>query len=183
MYVTGINPTSVKTSTEGPEFKLGTLGAVVNQNTIYTAPMGDTGSTAGSAVGPKIYMYVQADAGGITGDGYVVVVNPATFVADMIDTTNSAPGAGAGFHVGVGRAAVAASGYGWVQVYGPGVVRVAASAALGTLLNSTGTAGQIDDDATAGAEIVDGIVLTTANGGSAGTAAGVMNWPKVGRTL
>ena len=56
-------------------------------------------------------------------------------------------------------------------------------AAAYTLINSTGTAGQLDDDATAGAEVIDGIALDAAVGGAAATAAGFINWPKVGRTL
>lgn len=162
MYVMGIDPTA---NDETPKFSLGQLGAQV------------------TSAGTKVFMYCQADASGITGDGYVCVIDGSSFSADMIDTTNSAPDAGQGKPVGVARAAVTASYYCWLQVYGPGVVRVAASANDYDELNSTATAGQLDDDATAGAEVVDGIVLDTANGGAAATAAGWLNWPKVGRTL
>lgn len=162
MYVTGIDPTTTSTSAQ---FGLGQLGANVTN------------------AGVKVYMYVQADSSGITGDGYVAVVDGSSFQASMATTTTTAPGAGAGKSCGVARAAFAASAYGWVQVYGAGTVSVSASCAAYTLINSTATAGQLDDDATAGSEVINGIVLDTANGGSAGTAAGWINWPDVGRTL
>lgn len=164
MYVMGIDPTKVRTNTEGPEFGLGQLGANV-----------------GSA-GTKAYIYVKA-SGAITDDGYVCDIDSSAFTAAMSSTTTTAPGTGAGKQVGVARAAIADTGYGWLQVYGAGTIRVAASCAAYTLLNSTGTAGQIDDDATASSEIIDGIVLDVAAGGAAATVAGVMNWPSVGRTL
>lgn len=125
------------------------------------------------------YVYVRADAGGITGAGYVVLINES-FTADMIDLTNSATAFGD--RVGVARVAFAANEYGWVQVKGIADIRVAASAAANAQLNTTSTAGQLDDDATAGSEDVTGLVLTTANGGSAGTAPGRLNWPDVGAT-
>lgn len=129
----------------------------------------------------KEWIYVQADAGGVTGAGYVVLVDEA-YAADMIDTTNSATAFGQ--LVGVSPIAVAASGYFWAQIGGVASVRVNALAAANVALNTTATAGQIDDDATGGAEVVDNIVLTTANGGAAGTAAGlIVNAPKVGVTL
>ena len=126
------------------------------------------------------WVYVQADAGGITGAGYVVLIDEG-YAADMIDTTNSASGRNQ--MVGVASAAFSASQYGWVQVRGTCDIRVAASAAANTVLNTTATAGQLDDDATTGAEVIDNLTLTTANGGSAGTAEGVLTGPVVGATL
>lgn len=126
------------------------------------------------------WIYVQADASGITGAGYCVLVDEA-FAADMIETTNSATGFGQ--FVGVAPAAFTASYYGYVQISGVAVVRVSASAAANVALNTTATAGQLDDDATTGAEVVSGIALTTANGGSAATAACVINNATVGATL
>lgn len=164
MYLIGIKADDVRTNAEGPAFAVGSLGA----NT--------------TSEGPKIYMYVKA-SGAITGDGYVVNIDGSNFTAAQATTTTTAPGAGQGKMVGVARAAIADTGYGWVQVFGAGVVRVAASAAAYTNLNSTATAGQIDDDGTAGAEVIDGIVLDVANGGAAGTVTAWLNWPKVGRTI
>lgn len=161
MYLIGIDPTVTSTT---PTYGLGDIGA----NT--------------TAAGTKIYMYVRA-SGAITGAGYVVDIDGSAFTAVMSTTTTTAPGAGQGKAVGVAPLAFAASDYGWVQVYGPCVIRVAASCAAYTQLNSTATAGQIDDDASAGAEVINGAALDVANGGAAGTAAGWINWPTVGRTL
>ena len=164
-YVVGIMADRVRTSAEGPEFRLGTRGMNA------------------TSAGVKEYVYVQDSGSGITGDGYIALVDGGNWTAVMATTTTSAPGAGAGKLAGAARAAIAASGYGWLQVFGAGTVRVSASCALGTIVNTTATAGQLDDDATAGSEVVDGIMLTTANGGAAATAAGFFNYPKVGRTL
>ena len=152
-------------------------GAKVTQT--HTSPEFEVGTRHEDENG-KEYVYVQADAGGATGAGYVVLVDES-YAADMIDTTNSATGFGQ--IAGVATAAVAASEYCWVQIFGPADIRVAASCAANTAINTTGTAGQLDDDASVGAEVIDGITLTTANGGSAGTAAGFLTYPRVGATL
>lgn len=165
MYIFGIDPTKVRTSSEGAEFDPGQIGFNTTSD------------------GSKGYIYVQDSGSGITGDGYVALVDGAAFTAVMASTTTSAPGTGAGKMAGIARAAIAASGFGWLQIFGAGTVQVSASAAAYTLINTTATAGQLDDDAGAGSEVMDGIVLNTANGGSAGTAAGFINWPRVGRTL
>jgi hypothetical protein len=165
MYIAGIIADRVRTSAEGPEVAVGTIGW--NQ----------------TSAGPKGYIYVRDSGSAITGDGYVALVDGSAFTAVMASTTTSAPGTGAGMLAGVARAAIAASGYGWLQIFGAGVVRTSASCAAYTIINTTATAGQLDDDATAGAEVIDGIVLDTATGGAAATTAGFINWPKVGRTL
>ena len=126
------------------------------------------------------WMYVQADSAGVTGAGYVVLIDE-DYAADMIETTNSATGFGQ--FVGVAAVAFTASYYGWVQISGVASIRVAASAAANVALNTTATAGVLDDDATVGAEVVNGAVLTTADGGSGSAAAGVLNGANVGATL
>lgn len=165
MYISGIIPDRVKTSSEGPEFALGTIGF----NT--------------TSSGPKGYIYVQDSGSGITGAGYVALVDGSAFTAVMATTTTTAPGTGAGMLAGTALAAIAASGYGWLQIYGAGTAYVNAACAKFTVLNATATAGEIDDDATAGAEVIDGIVLTATAGGSAAATACFHDWPKVGRTL
>lgn len=136
-----------------------------------------------TTAGIKEYIYVKDSGSGITGDGYVCDIDVSAFTAVMSTTTTTAPGTGAGKPVGVARAVWTASYYGWLQIYGAGVIRVAASCAAYTLINSTATAGQLDDDATAGAEVINGIVLDVANGGAAATTAGFLYYPTVGRTL
>ncbi|MCQ4051563.1 hypothetical protein FK514_25070, partial [Klebsiella pneumoniae] len=141
-YVIGIYPSETWASTDIPPFRPGQRGK------------DDDGNE---------YLFVRADSGGVT-QYYAAVVTSTAFVVDMIDTTNSAPGAQAGGIVCVPQVAIAASGYGWGLICGVGSVRTAASAAKGTLLNTTATAGQLDDDATAGAEVINGIALTAATG-------------------
>ncbi len=160
-YIIGITPSQVWTSTEIPPFRPGQRGK------------DDDGNE---------YLFVQADASGVT-QYYAAVVTSSAFVVDMIDTTNSAPGAQAGGIVCVPQVAIAASGYGWGLINGVGSVRTAASAAKGTLLNTTATAGQLDDDATAGAEVINGIALTAATGGAAASTVAYLTYPSVGRTL
>jgi hypothetical protein len=160
-YVIGITPSQVWTSTETPPFRPGQRGK------------DDDGNE---------YLFVQADSGGVT-QYYAAVVEDASFTADMVDTTNSAPGVSAGMPVVIPQVAIAASGYGWGLICGVGSVRVAASAAKGTTLNSTATAGQLDDDATAGAEVINGVSLLAANGGAAGAVSAFVTYPYVGRTL
>ena len=164
MYISGIIPDRVRTSAEGPEFTPGTIGWNM------------------TSAGPKGYIYVKDSGAAITGDGYVALVDGSAFTAIMASTTTSAPGTGAGKLAGVARAAIAASGYGWLQIFGAGLVMTAGAAAVYTRLNTTATPGAIDDDATAGSEVIDGIVLDAATG-SATTGAGFINWPKVGLTL
>jgi hypothetical protein len=166
MYILGIDPTKVWPATAAADdpvgFGLGDVGADGNGN---------------------IYRFVQADAGGVTAAGYVCVIKPNNS-ADMVETTNSAPGDSQGRPLGVAMAAIAASGYGWLCIYGSAIpVRVAASCAKGTRLNTTATAGQLDDDATAGAEDAMGLGLDVANGGAAGTVAAAINYPFIGRTI
>lgn len=119
------------------------------------------------------WMFVQAN-GAITGAGYVCTVDE-TFQAAMISTSNDA----GGDLVGVAGTDFADNDYGWVQVLGACVVRVAANAAANVGLNTTATAGQLDDDGTAGSFDINGLVLTTANGGAAATAAAMLNYPSV----
>lgn len=165
MYMAGIDPTQTWSTTEPPTYGLGDV--VFNK----------------TSAGIKGYVLCKDSGSGVTGDGYVVLMDGSSYDAVMASTTTSAPGTGAGKLAGVARAAVTASYYFWAQIYGPGVVRTNALCAAYTVLNTTGTAGQIDDDATAGAEVVDGIVLDTATGGAAATTAAWIQWPKVGRTL
>jgi hypothetical protein len=99
--------------------------------------------------------------------------------AQMLDSTSSAPGAGVGKRVGAAQAVVADNEWFWIQVYGRGSIRTLASAAVGTALNSTGTAGAVDDSGS-GFEVISGITLGTATGGAEATNAdGYFNFPFV----
>lgn len=165
LAVIGPNVSQIDTS---PQFSLGVRGAVDS----LTA-------------GVKEYMYVSVAASTALSAGAVVLINSSGVVVGTTTTTTT-PGNAAGPRVGVVVAAVSSSPsvqYFWVQIYGVGSVLVLANAAANTQLNSTATSGTLDDDATAGSEVIDGIRLTTANGGSTAATACYINYPFVGRTL
>lgn len=124
----------------------------------------------------KEYVYVQAN-GAITAND--VVIMDESFQADQIDTTNSA--GAVGDRAGVAPATFADDDYGWIQVYGACTVNVATSAAANTKLNTTATAGRVDDDATSGAETIFGLVTTAAEASNA--AAGMLTYPIIDATL
>ncbi len=69
-------------------------------------------------------------------------------------------------------------------MYGKGSLRTLASAAAGTELTSSATPGAVDDATTAGLEVINGLTLGTATGGSEATNTDAyFNFPYVGRTL
>lgn len=155
-YITGINASKTSTS---QEFTLGAFGTTHDG---------------------KIYQYIQADGTGFSA-GDAVIISEAN-VGDQATTTSSAPGTGQGLPVGVPEVAFAASEYGWVlRVGATSAMNVGSSCAAHTNLNTTATAGRLDDDATAGAEVIEG--LTTTGAESSNSAAAFLNWPYVGRTL
>jgi hypothetical protein len=132
--------------------------------------------------GYQEFLYVEAGEA-ITAAGYLCVVDSA-FVAEMVDTTSTAPGAGMSQICGAEMAAIESGGFGWLQIYGKGSVRTLALAAKGTQLNSTATPGAVDDDATAGSEVISGLAVGTATGGAEATNADAyFNYPSVLRTL
>lgn len=165
MYITGVDPTQVWTSTEVPAWGVGDI--VFNK----------------TSAGIKGYVFVKDSGSAITGDGYVCIVDGSDFTAVMCTDTTSAPGAGQGKLCGVARAAIAASGFGWLQIYGAGTIRTLTLCAAYTQLTTSATAGALDDATTAGLEVVDGMALDTATGGATANTAGFLNWPKIGRTL
>ena len=162
----GLSKDQVTAATATAAFRLGTVGG-------YDDPTN----------GYQEFVYGRAD-GAVTGAGYLCVEETG-FDFAMASTTTTAPGAsGAGTRCGAAQAALADNEYGWFQIYGKGSVRTLASAAKGTQLNSTATAGAVDDDATAGSEVINGLVLGTATGGAAATNAdAIFSYPTVGRTL
>lgn len=164
--IIGISPTQITAATAVPAFRLGTRGG-------YDHP----------TLGYQEFVYGRA-SGAVTGLGYLCL-EATGFDFVMATLTTSAPGAqGPGSRAGAAQAALADNEYGWFQVYGKGSLRTAASAAIGTRLNTTATGGQVDDDGTAGSEQILGLVLMTATGGAAATNADAMfSYPVVGITL
>lgn len=124
----------------------------------------------------KAYVYVQASAAIAVND---VVFFNSSFAATTLSTANDARGN----KVGVALVAFAANEFGWVQVDGPSSANVLASAAANVRLNTTATAGKLDDDGTVGSMQVQGIYLTTANGAGTAATACILNNPFVDVTL
>lgn len=125
----------------------------------------------------KEYVWLRASAA-ITGAGYACFVTTAN-LATMLSTSNDARGN----LVAIAPAALATGDEGWFQIGGFSSVRVLASCAANARLNTTATAGAFDDDATTGAMAIDGIALSTANGGAEGTVAAILNYPQIGVTI
>lgn len=125
----------------------------------------------------KEYIYVQAGSGGLA-------ANQAAFIDELYSavaaTTTLATYGGL---VGVPEFAIPANSYGWVQTFGNCSLNVAASCAADVRINTTATAGRLDDDATTGAKVINGVKLNTANGGAAADTSAYLNFPNVGATL
>lgn len=171
MYVMGIDPTDTNTATEGAAYILGTLGAVATMPTLYTAPMGTTGSTAGLPLGPKAYVYVSASAGVSATQAVLIDINYNVLAATA---TLAAPTTGFGKQVAIAPVAIPAGGFGWVQVYGRCDMLVVAATAIRSVVSLSGTAGALDDLVAVGSVVVSGIFINAVNG-TVGT--GMLNWP------
>lgn len=124
----------------------------------------------------KEFVYVQASASIALND---VVSFTTAYAATTLTTSNGARGN----LVGVAVAAFAANDFGWVQVKGPATMNVLASCAANIRLNTTATAGSLDDDGTTGAKQVQGAYLASARAASNGPAAGFLNYPFVDVTI
>lgn len=165
MQMIGIMPDQIAAPGSTAAFKLGTRG-------VYDHP----------TLGSQEFVYGQA-SGAVTGLGFVCV-ETANFTFAMATTANTAGGAGGhGSRVGVAQAPMANGQFGWFQIYGRSSVRTAGPVALGTRLNTTATAGAVDDDGTAGARVINGAVLQAAAAGAETNASGVLNYPTVGATI
>jgi hypothetical protein len=99
----------------------------------------------------------------------------AAYDFTLLTTSNDAQGQ----RVGVAHAAATANTYLWVQIWGASTVRCLASAVAQARLNTTATAGVVDDDATAGSFAVIGLNITTTNGGAQAAVAGYLNYPSL----
>lgn len=112
---------------------------------------------------------------------YDVVTFDETYqgVVAPLGTANDARGD----RVGVPSVAIASGSYGWLQVFGPCTMNVLASCAANVRINTTATAGSLDDDGTVGSMQVEGIYLTTARAASNGSAPGILSYPIIGVTL
>lgn len=120
-------------------------------------------------------VYVKLGTGGVTNTGYAIVIPAGNYSgAVMMSASVGAIGDKIGVWLGTGAALV--NDFGWIQVYGTGVLQTAASVTANTALLGTATAGQL---AASGTHAIGNIFLTTGAGGSAGLTAAELNWPTV----
>lgn len=158
MFIHGINPTETVTD--------------LNQGRGYNP--GDLGESQG-----KQYVYVKASAAIAQ---YDVVTFDETWITTVAPLTTSNDARGD--KVGVAAGAIASADYGWLQIYGPCTFKTASACAANVELTTTSISGLLDDATTASLIVVDNMFVTTAHSASvAATAAGILNYPQVGRTL
>lgn len=128
-----------------------------------------------TATDGSVWVYVQFGTGGVTETGYACVYD-VDFGAVMLSTSNDTYNNKVGIPA---CGAAIATDYGWLQIFGScDAIRVAATTDPNVDLVATATAGELDDDVATG-PFVKGVVLTTARGGTAGTAPGVLNYPMI----
>ncbi len=138
---------------------------------VGTIQFGDNGSA---------WIYVQNSSSSVAIAAGAVCLVTSAHLATPLSTANDA----FGLKVAIPLVAFPASAYGWAQINGQCAgISVLASAAANTRLNTTATAGSLDDDNTVGAFTILGLVINTANGGSTANVAGTLNWPTIGVVL
>lgn len=157
----GVNVTNTRLSTESPEFKLGTTASVSDSLGVC-----------------RDYIYVKFNEAP-TAIGYVELLNPLTNTVTMVTSTNAL--AAIGYPIGVAVSVPSAGGFGWVQIYGPGLVRTSAAVVLGGQLNTTATPGALDDTLTAATTAQIAGIANTAVAGAAATVTSWLNYPFVSK--
>ena len=162
----GINPTQIQLATDVAAFKLGTLASYDDPVDGYREFLYGT-STATITI-------FQVCVEGVLNSNWSAVT-----------TANTAPGqlGGHGSRVAIAMAAMGAGQSGWFQVLGKTSALTAGAVVLGTRLNTTATAGAVDDDGTVGARVINGAVFKTAPAGAAVSADVRLFYPTVGVTL
>ena len=138
---------------------------------------GGTESTPSQAIGTRMvatdaaeWLYVTAGSAIAQYDGVAV-----TEAYSAVPSTKALVDSG---ELGAAAPEAISSGeYGWVQMGGVCTINVLASCAADVILYSSATAGSLDDASTSQTR-VDGIKLTTARSGTAGSAAGLGSYPK-----
>jgi hypothetical protein len=158
MFIHGINPTETVTDlTQGRGYNPGDLGELQG----------------------KQYVYVKASA---NISQYDVVTFDETWITTVapLSTSNDARGD----KIGVAAVAITSGDYGWLQIYGPCIFKTASACVANVELSTTSGAGVLDDATTSSLMVADNMVVTTAHSASlVAAAAGILNYPQVGRTL
>lgn len=126
----------------------------------------------------RTWVYVKATS---AISQYDVVTYDETFITAVAPVTTS--NAARGDKLGVASVAFSSGEYGFLQVFGPCTINVAASCAPNAELTMTSVAGVLDDATTASLKVADGTIQTATSASVAAAKAAVLNWPVVGRTL
>ena len=134
-----------------------------------TSPQFNVGTTVNLDDGGQA-VYVQAASAVAQYDAVSVRFNNTVV---PITTTNSANSKAVGF----AQASIASAYYGWVQIGGKPVVKLAASCLPAVPLYTTATAGTLDDTAVSGGLVAGIVAVTTASGATALTC--VAGYPHV----
>lgn len=121
--------------------------------------------------------YVQFNSASII-RGHVLAIDRDHVATHL--TTAASP---RGQRCGVAMGTATTGNFGWVQRQGQAEIRVLANAAANSRLNTTATAGILDDDGTTGAKQIEGVHLQVANGGATANQEGTLNGPIVGVTI
>lgn len=126
-------------------------------------------------------VYVKFGTGGVTNNGYAVVMPSAGPYTAAVMTSTSVGKVGDKVGVFLGTTAALVNDYGWLQVYGynPSGVQTAASVGANAALLSSATAGQLATGTSTGTTAIGNIFLTAAAGGSAGLTACELNYPAI----
>lgn len=149
MYIEGIDPNRIFTSDEVPPAVDATSfeGGYGEALALGTRGRDDLGNS---------YILLEAGAA-ISEKGYVGSWDE-NFEFTLVDTSNDVPGLPLAANVGLPEAD---GDRFWAIVEGIGDLRVLADAAADSALNTTGTAGVLDDDGSTDAFIVEGLHLMT----------------------
>ena len=122
MNIAGINLTNVRTSTEGPEFAVGTVGSTYDGKQYKYVKFNNGAGNVASVAGNVAYYY--AVSGASAGETTEVTM----------DVTDSG-----GVGAGVFQAVIADGGYGWLQTRGVATLTTALTAgADGNALTAVG---------------------------------------------
>ena len=134
-----------------------------------TSPQFNVGTSVNLDDGGQA-VYVQAASAVAQYDAVSVRFNNTVV---PITTTNSANSKAVGF----AQTSIASAAYGWVQIGGKPVVKLAASCLPAVPLYTTATAGTLDDAAVSGGLVAGIVAVTTASGATALTC--VAGYPHV----
>ena len=125
-------------------------------------------------------IYCKLSTGGATGQYYCIVAPSSNWGAAVM-MSNSVGALGDPVGSFLGSAAAVSGDYGWVQISGTGSIFLN-TASANVAMQSTTTAGEVDDASGSGTKVLTNLWLTAANAGSAAVTACEMQNPTVGAT-